>query len=121
MSTHLYGGLFNIASGLAYYLLVLHDAFKLHTCTNIRLLWPHLLFLIQPLGFSLLRNKVFLAFIAPAPVPSAVMDHTLMYGLMNLELCSRAKGRSNLPTCSTGIDFHSTVSEGSRQHLHAQN
>ena len=29
-------------------------------------------------GFSLCRNSVLRAFMAPAPVPSAVIDHTLM-------------------------------------------
>lgn len=38
--------------------------------------------IVQPAGFSLWRNSVLRAFMAPAPVPSAVIDHTLMYGLM---------------------------------------
>ncbi len=32
----------------------------------------------QLFGFSLFRSRVLRAFIAPAPVPSAVMDHMLM-------------------------------------------
>lgn len=42
---------------------------------------------------------MFLAFIAPAPVPSAVMDQVLTYGVENVAVCNSAKGKSSLPTC----------------------
>ena len=51
-------------------------------------------------GFNLDLIRVFLAFMAPAPVPSAVIDQVLTYGVENVEVCKSARGKSSLPTCS---------------------
>ena len=56
-------------------------------------------------GLSRLRSNVFRAFMTPAPVPSAVIDHTLIYGLRKVDVCSRAKGSSSFPTCHKQTSF----------------
>jgi len=68
-------------------------------------------------GLSRLRSNVFRAFMTPAPVPSAVIDHTLIYGLMKADVCSRAKGSSSFPTCRKQANFSQRLGFTSYLHI----